>query len=340
MNKSSNHNLPLQDKIQPTHGKFRAEGLVLENGTHLKDVEVAYCTYGTLNAECDNVIYVCHALTANAEVADWWPNMVGNGLVFDTEKYFVVCANILGSCYGTTGAASTNPETGKKYGRDFPQVTVRDLVKLHQLLAEHLQLKKIKLLCGGSLGGQQALEWSIIEPDFIEQLFVIATNAKHSPWGIAFNETQRMALQGENGLETARAIAMLSYRNYNTYHQTQSEEADVHDNFKAASYQRYQGEKLKKRFDAESYYTLSKAMDSQNVGRGRGSVKDALATVKAKTLAVGISSDILFPPSEQKLIAEHIPGAVYAEIDSLYGHDGFLIETDTITKLIKQHLQL
>lgn len=340
MNKSSNHNLPLQDKIQPTHGKFRSEGAVLESGTHLPQVEVAYCTYGTLNAECDNVIYVCHALTANAEVSDWWPNMVGNGLVFDTEKYFVVCANILGSCYGTTGAASTNPETGKKYGRDFPQVTVRDLVKLHQLLAEHLQLKKIKLLCGGSLGGQQALEWSIIEPDFIEQLFVIATNAKHSPWGIAFNETQRMALQGENGLETARAIAMLSYRNYNTYHQTQSEEADVHDNFKAASYQRYQGEKLKKRFDAESYYTLSKAMDSQNVGRGRGSVKDALATVKAKTLAVGISSDILFPPSEQKLIAEHIPGAVYAEIDSLYGHDGFLIETDTITKLIKQHLQL
>lgn len=340
MNKSSNHNLPLQHKIRPTHGKFRSLGPVLENGTHLPQVEVAYCTYGTLNAKRNNVIYVCHALTANAEVADWWPNMVGPGLVFDTQKYFVVCANILGSCYGTTGPSSINPDNGQRFGRDFPHLTVRDLVMVHQQLVQHLQLQKIKLLCGGSLGGQQALEWSIMQPDFIEQLFVIATNAKHSPWGIAFNETQRMALQGENGLETARAIAMLSYRNYNTYQQTQSEEADVYDNFRAASYQRYQGEKLKKRFDADSYYTLSKAMDSQNVGRGRGSVKDALAQVKAKTLAVGISSDILFPPSEQKLIAEHIPGAVYAEIDSLYGHDGFLIETDTITKLIKQHLQL
>lgn len=340
MNKSSNHNLPLQDKIQPTHGKFCSEGPVLENGTRLPQVEVAYCTYGTLNAERGNVIYVCHALTANAEVADWWPNMVGKGLVFDTSKYFVVCANILGSCYGTTGPGVINPETQQPYGSAFPHVTVRDLVSVHQLLAQHLQLQKIKLLCGGSLGGQQALEWSIMEPGFIEQLFVIATNAKHSPWGIAFNETQRMALKGENGLETARAIAMLSYRNYNTYLQTQSEEGDGYDNFRAASYQRYQGEKLKKRFDADSYYTLSKTMDSQNVGRGRGSVKDALAQVKAKTLAVGISSDILFPPSEQKLITQHIPGATYAEIDSLYGHDGFLIETETITKLIKEHLVL
>lgn len=340
MNKSSNHNLPLQDKIQPTHGKFRTAGLVLENGTHLTEVEVAYCTYGALNAERNNIIYVCHALTANAEVADWWPNMVGKGLVFDTSKYFVVCANILGSCYGTTGPGTTNPETGQPYVSSFPHVTVRDLVSVHQLLAKHLQLQKIKLLCGGSLGGQQALEWSIIEPDFIEQLFVIATNAKHSPWGIAFNETQRMALQCENGLETARAIAMLSYRNYNTYLHTQSEEGDGYDNFRAASYQRYQGEKLRKRFNADSYYTLSKTMDSQNVGRGRTSVENALSLITAKTLSVGISSDILFPPTEQKFIAEHIPGAVYAEIDSLYGHDGFLIETETITKLIKEHLEL
>lgn len=340
MNNSSNHNLHPQYKIQAQQGTYSFAGLVLECGVELKDVQVAYCTYGALNEQRNNVIYVCHALTANAEVADWWPGMVGEGLIFDTTKYFVVCANILGSCYGTTGPGNTNSETEKKYGRDFPHVTVRDLVKVHQHLAGHLGLQKIKLLCGGSLGGQQALEWSITQPDFIEQLFLIATNAKHSPWGVAFNETQRMALQGENGLENARAIAMLSYRNYNTYHQTQSEEADVHDNFRAASYQRYQGEKLKKRFDADSYYTLSKAMDSQNVGRGRGSVKEALAQVKAKTLVAGISSDILFPPAEQKFIAEHIPGAVYAEIDSLYGHDGFLIETETISKLIKQQLEL
>lgn len=317
------------------------DGIKTEQGFDIKPVEISYCTYGTLNAQRSNVIYVCHALTANADVADWWPQMVGDGLVFDTTKYFVVCANILGSCYGTTGANSINPATGERFGTTFPHLTIRDLVKAHQLLVQHLQIDTIHLLCGGSLGGQQALEWSIQQPDFIKNLFLIATNARHSAWGIAFNEAQRMALSAKDGgIETARAIAMLSYRSYKAYEATQTDEEDKTDNFLAASYQRYQGEKLKKRFDADSYYTLSKAMDSQNVGRGRGDVAAALSVVKAKTLAIGISTDMLFPVQEQKLIAENIPRAVFEEIESLYGHDGFLIETEKISKLIKQHLDI
>ena len=206
-------------------------------------------------------------------------------------------------------------------------------------MAKHLQINCIELICGGSLGGQQAMEWAITEPEFIKKLFVIATNARHSAWGIAFNEAQRMAIDaGEKGLEAARAIAMLSYRNYDMYNNTQTDNDGRADNFSAASYQRYQGEKLKKRFDAGSYIVLSKAMDSHNVGRGRESIGHALKSIKAKTLVTGILSDILFPLAEQQFLAQHIPGAVYTEIDSRYGHDGFLIETKIISELLRLHL--
>ncbi len=311
----------------------------LESGNSLPEVEVAYCTYGALNEAKDNAIYVCHALTANADVADWWPAMVGEGLILDTSKYFVICANILGSCYGTTGPGCVNPVTNTKYGKRFPHITIRDIVNVHRLLAEHLQLKSIHLLCGGSMGGQQAMEWAISTPTFIKNLFLIATNARHSAWGIAFNEAQRMALES-GSLEAARAIAMLSYRNHTMYEMTQTDEEYKTDAFKAAGYQRYQGEKLKKRFDADAYYTLSKAMDSHNVARDRNSLAEAFKNVQAKTLIMGISSDILFPVKEQKQIAENITDAVYEEIDSPYGHDGFLIETKTISELLKQHLKL
>lgn len=314
---------------------------VLECGKSLPSLQIAYSTYGKLNDAKDNVIYGCHALTANADVSNWWPGMVGEGLIFDTNKYFIVCANLLGSCYGTTGPSSVNPETNEKYGKSFPLVTVRDLVKAHQLLAEHLQLKSIHLLFGGSLGGQQAIEWAIMQPSFIKNLFVIATNPRHSAWGIAFNEAQRMALRaGEKGLEAARAIAMLSYRNYTMYENTQTEIKDKLDGFRAASYQQYQGMKLKKRFDADSYYTLSKAMDSHHVGRGRNSMHETLAQIKAKTLVIGISSDILFPVKEQEFLAENIPGATLEVISSDYGHDGFLMETKTISELLKKHLSI
>lgn len=309
--------------------------LELESGEILSFPEISYCMYGTFNEDKSNVIWICHALTADSDVAAWWPGMVGSGCVFDTDKYAVICPNILGSCYGTTGPSSVNPETGREYGSDFPFITVRDMVRMHQLLANHLGVKRIHLLAGGSLGGQQAMEWAISEPEVIGNLVVLATNPRHSAWGIAFNEAQRMALEGgPKGLDTARAIAMLSYRNYQMYAATQTDEMDKTDHFRAASYQRYQGEKLRKRFHPGSYYTLSKAMDSHNVGRGRVSLEKALGCIRAKTLVIGINTDLLYPAEEQEFLAHHIPGARLEMIDSPFGHDGFLTETAKISELI------
>ncbi len=324
--------------MQPKTWKY-SKPFLLESDNILPDLEIAYCTYGKLNADKSNVIWVCHALTANADAADWWPGMIGDGCIFDTKKYFVVCPNILGSCYGTTGPASVNARTGKKYGKDFPLITVRDMVKANQLLAQHLALKKIKILIGGSLGGQQAMEWAIQDPPYIENLVLLATNARHSAWGIAFNEAQRMALEsGSKGIETARAIAMLSYRNYFMYESTQTDDDEKADNFKASSYQRYQGEKLRKRFDPDSYWILSKAMDSHNVARGRKSAKQALAHIKANTLVIGITTDLLYPVHEQEYLAEHISNAHLEKINSPFGHDGFLTEVEQISKLIKDKI--
>jgi homoserine O-acetyltransferase len=312
--------------------------ITLESGDTLPELEIAYCTYGTLNLEKSNVIWICHALTANADAEDWWPGLIGDNRVLDTQKYFIVCANILGSCYGTTGPTSINPLTGKKYGTDFPKVTVRDIVNVHQLLFEHLQLENIFLLIGGSLGGQQAMEWAIQNPSRVKNLLLLATNARHSAWGIAFNEAQRMALDagGDKGLEAARAIAMLSYRNYFMYEQTQTDDEYKIDDFKAASYQQYQGKKLSARFDADSYRLLSRAMDSHNVARGRGSAGKALENITAKTLVIGIETDILFPTAEQKFLADNIPDAELVTIQSPYGHDGFLTEVVQIASLIER----
>jgi len=321
---------------------------LLENGAELPELEIAYEAYGELNAAKDNVIWVCHALTANADAADWWAGLIGEGKLFDPEKHFIVCSNMLGSCYGSTGPASTNPATGKPYGKDFPLVTIRDMVAAHQLLQQHLGIERIKLAIGGSMGGQQVLEWAITDPDLFEYIVPLATNALHSPWGIAFNEAQRMAIKadptihqdtpeaGKSGMEAARAIAMLSYRHYQTYQRTQSEVDDEKiDNFRASSYQRYQGLKLQKRFNVWSYFTLSRSMDSHNVGRGRGGVEAALQRIKAKTFVIGIQSDVLFPITEQERIATHVPNARFEVIPSNYGHDGFLIETEAVTKLLQ-----
>ncbi|OOQ62085.1 homoserine O-acetyltransferase family protein [Mucilaginibacter pedocola] len=320
----------------------------LENGTKLQGLQIGYNTYGTLNANRDNVIWVCHALTANSDVFDWWKGLFGATDHFNPEEHFVICANVLASPYGTLSPLDTNPTTGQPYYLSFPEVTIRDMVKAHQLLADHLKIDQIEMLLGGSLGGQQALEWSIVDPQRIKNLILIATNAKHSPWGIAFNESQRLALAadptffsntpdgGSNGLKAARSIALLSYRTYKTYDITQQEDGnDLTGNFKASSYQNYQGQKLVNRYNAYSYYYLTKAMDSHNVGRGRGSVDKALAQVKARTLVIGIKSDVLFPIEEQQYLFRHIPKAAFAELDSFYGHDGFLIETQDLTNIIK-----
>lgn len=323
------------------------EPFTLESGAVLPRFQLQYRTLGKVNKTKDNIVWVCHALTANAEVDEWWEGLVGKGKLYDPEKHFIICANILGSCYGSTGPLDTNPETQDLYLLDFPQFTVRDMVSALTELRKNLGFQKIHTLIGGSMGGMQAMEWAIKEPEAFENLILLATNARHSPWGIAFNESQRMAIAadptwkdntlnaGKAGLAAARAMALLSYRNYQAYWNTQNEtDIEKTDHFRASSYQKYQGEKLITRFNCQSYYFLSKAMDSHHVGRGRGGITKAFERIIANTLVIGVTSDDLFPISEQKTIAENIKDGVYREIDSFYGHDGFLIETVQIQKII------
>lgn len=319
----------------------------LECGKKIGDLQIAYHTYGSLNAKKDNVVWVCHALTANSDVFDWWKGLFGENCLFNPSEHFIICANVLGSNYGTTNPLSKNKATGLPYYLSFPEFTVKDLAAAHKLLAEHLGLSEIGMLIGGSLGGQQAMEWAILEPKKIRKLVIIAANAQHSAWGIAFNESQRLAITtdrtfyaqspegGKKGLKAARSIALLSYRSYSTYEATQLEVSNEKTkDFKACSYQNYQGEKLVNRFNAYSYWYLTKAMDSHNVGRNQQSVIDALKKIEAKTLVIGIVNDVLFPLHEQQFLASHIPGARFAELNSFYGHDGFLIETEILTKEI------
>jgi homoserine O-acetyltransferase len=323
----------------------------LENGTILPELELAYYTWGQLNEDKSNVVWVCHALTANADAADWWAGLVGENDLFNPNDHFIICVNMLGSCYGSTSPVSLNPETHQPYHTNFPLITIRDIVNSLEVLRKHLEINSIHTCIGGSMGGMQAMEWAIAQPDVIKNLVLLATNAKHSAWGIAFNESQRMAIKadatwntqnyyaGQAGLKAARAMAMLSYRNYEMYYQSQ-EDADNEKvtDFKSSSYQQYQGKKLVDRFNVLSYLSLINSMDTHNVGRGRGGVALALQQITAKTLVIGISSDLLFPPHEQQLLAQYIPQATYAEIDSYYGHDGFLTETKRITTLVKDFL--
>ena len=328
---------------------FYLPDLRLESGETLTGAHVAYQTWGQLNVDRDNVVWVCHALTANADVLAWWPGLVGPGCYYDPAEWFIVCANVLGSCYGSTGPLDAAPATGQARFQHFPLLTIRDLVAAHEALRQELGLTGINTLIGGSLGGQQALEWAVQRPGLFDHLVVIATNARHSAWGIAFNEAQRLAIEadptyaagqpggGDAGLCAARAVALLSYRSYPAYAETQAEADDdaLPHEYRASTYQRYQGEKLVSRFDAYSYVALSRSMDSHHLGRGRGGVPAALARIEARTLVLGITSDVLFPLSEQRELAAHIPGATYAELDSRFGHDGFLLETTAITHFLE-----
>lgn len=328
-------------------GTFKAE-----LGDEIVNPVFVYHTYGEMNNDKSNVIWICHALTANSDAADWWSGMVGPGKFFDTEKYFIVCSNYLGSCYGSTGPLSVNSATGKPWFRSFPDITVRDMVQGHELVRKHLGIDRIYAAIGGSIGGFQTLEWSILNPGLFENSVLIGCNERSRPWAIALNESQRLAILadptfaedrpdgGSNGLKAARSMALLSYRNGKAYNMTQAEVSnEVTSDFRVASYQRYQGEKLIKRFDAYTYFTLSKIIDSHNVARGRGSVSEALGQIQARTLVIGITSDILFPPQEPRQMAAMIPGAEYSTIDSDFGHDGFLIESDQLTEILSNFLK-
>jgi len=337
--------------MKADHLFHHREQFDLESGSHLPGFQLKYTTFGTLNTDRSNVVWVCHALTGNADAPDWWEGLFASGGAFDAERFFIVCANSIGGCYGSTGPLSIDPETGKTWYHTFPELTNRDVVRAFDLLREHLGFSRIHTLLGGSLGGQQVLEWAILKPEVFRNLVPVACNAVHSAWGIAFNETQRMAIEldpgwkedspraGVEGMKVARAIAMLSYRTHAIYGEQQSgESTELRSGSRAASYQRYQGQKLANRFNAFSYWTLSRMMDSHHVGRGRASVESALETIRARTLVIGIDQDILFPVTEQKFLADNIPGASYAEISTTYGHDGFLVEFDQLNKLIRAFL--
>lgn len=320
----------------------------LEPGGKLPGFQLKYTTLGQLNKERDNVVWVCHALTGSSDFTDWWPGLFSENGPFDPRQYFIICANALGGCYGSTGPLSINPLTRQPYYHDFPLITNRDIVNAFDLLREHLGIQRVHTLIGGSLGGQQVLEWAILQPELFAQIIPIACNAVHSPWGVAFNEAQRMAIEadatwklkepraGVEGMKAARAMGMISFRTYDIYQQTQAEKtSETTDQFRAASYQRYQGQKLANRFNAFSYWILTKAMDSQQVGRGRGGAEAALGSIRARTLVVGVESDLLFPYSEQKFLAKHIANAELKGIASAYGHDGFLAELETLKTIIR-----
>lgn len=355
----------------------------LECGKTLESVTVAFQSFGKLTSSKDNVVMVNHALTGNAHITGivgndelenskstnqlyqynhmflnkegWWAPLIGPGKAIDTNKYFVICPNVLGSCYGTTGPASINLDSNELFRMNFPEVNVRDMVRVQKELFDFLGISKIKFAVGGSLGGMQVLEWAIMFPDLIEKIMPIATSAAHSAWAIGLNEASRNAIvndpewkngnyenQPNQGIRLARKIAMISYRSYNSFNEKfgrDIKKVNVRKNiFEIESYLNYQGTKLTKRFDANTYLYLSRAMDLHDVGRDRGGISKALKGIKAKTKCVGIDSDILYPVEEQKEIMNHIPKADYAEINSLHGHDAFLIEFEQLDKIIREFI--
>lgn len=326
------------------------DGFSFEAGGHVDDFEIAFHTSKPSWNGSDKVIWICHALTANSDAEDWWPQLVGPGKFFDTEKYFIVCVNIPGSPYGTTGPSSVNPLTGRPYFFDFPAITVRDMVNAEILVQKHLGLTRIDFMVGSSIGGFQAVEYAIMAPSVISSLVLVATDVRVSPWLTAWNEAQKMALEadptfrecaslsgGKAGLKSARAQALISYRSYEGYCLTQSEQdPDTLFADRAGSYERYQGEKLARRFDAYSYFSLCQSLNSHNVGRHRGGVDAALSQIDADTTVVGIDSDGLFPARAMAEWAKKIPGARFCTISSDFGHDGFLLEAEQLTNIFKK----
>ncbi len=325
------------------------ETFTFEAGGELRELDLVYYTSEHERGAGEKVIWICHALTGNADPSDWWSQMVGEGQFIDTSKYFVVCVNMLCSAYGSSSPRSIDPMTGEPYYFSFPMTTIRDIVSANILIRKYLGIEKIDLMIGPSVGGFQAVEWSIMEPSVIEEVVFLATDIRVSPYLTAYNESQRMALEadptfrearsldgGRAGLECARSIALISYRSYDGYCHTQAEtDPDVLFADRAGSYQRYQGLKLVRRsFDAYCYWYLTKALDSMNIGRRRGGQSKALETITARCHVVCIDSDALFPPSSGHAIVEQMQNADYHELTSAFGHDGFLIENDQLTAIM------
>jgi homoserine O-acetyltransferase/O-succinyltransferase len=310
--------------------------LILENGGVLESVTVAYRTWGSLDAARRNGVLVCHALTGNADADEWWEPLIGPGRALDPSRDFIVCSNILGSCYGTTGPRSIDPATSQPYGSTFPQVTVRDLVSVQRALIRHLGIRRLRLVIGGSFGGMQVLEWALSAPDLVESIAAIATAGRHSPWTIAWSEAQReaIALDPVRGLAIARMIAMSTYRSHDSYQSRFGRERSADGTYAIESWLRSHGDRLVSRFHADTYVTLTRAMDTHDVARDRGEYEAVLGSIRQRALIVSIDSDVLYPPSEQEELAMLIPGATLRTVRSPHGHDGFLINAAALNEAV------
>lgn len=305
----------------------------LEDGTVLRDVVQAWHLEGELNAARDNAVVVFHSLTGQAEtVGGWLGALIGPGGVIDTRRYAAICANLLGSCYGTTGPAEVSP---------FPTVTPRDQARLFQHLLDELGVHSVVLAAGGSLGGMVAMEWAVENPSLARAVAVFAAPAAHTAYAIAWNHIQRAAVEaaGERGLEIARMVGMMTYRTAAEQAQRFGRGLEADGRWSVASYLDHQGRKLRERFSADSYVALTKAMDAHDVGRGRGGVEAALRRFRGRWIGVGIPGDLLYSPEDVRAWTD-VAGAEYREIISPRGHDAFLLETEQIGAILAEALAI
>ncbi|MFN2311573.1 MAG: homoserine O-acetyltransferase [Spirochaetia bacterium] len=352
-----------------------SEPIILENGRAFGPIDVRYETYGSLNAECTNAILILHAFTGDAHAAGfhtpeskhagWWNDMIGPGKPFDTNKYFVICSNVLGGCRGTTGPASLDPHTGTPYALSFPVITIRDMVNVQKRLIDHLGIARLLAVAGGSMGGMQALEWSVAYPEMVASSIVLASTARLTAQGIAFNAVGRNAIMSDphfqsgnyysyqlpaQGLSIARMVGHITYLSDESmgmkFGRKLQERAaygfDFADQFQVESYLEYQGDKFVDRFDANSYIYLSKAMDYYDLGERYGGLERAAARIAGKVLVISFTSDWLYPPYQAKEIVFALMKAEkdvsYTELNSPYGHDSFLLETKRQGRLISSFL--
>lgn len=328
-----------------------AETLRLESGQTLERVTVAYRTWGDPANAARNAILICHALTGSADVDAWWPGIIARHGAFDPDTDFIICSNILGSCYGTTGPVSLQPRTGARYRADFPRITVRDMVRVQRALIDHLGVDRLALVTGPSLGGMQALEWALMYPDKVESIAPIGVGGRHSAWCIAMSEAQRHAIYAdpdwqdgnyadergpEKGLAAARMMAICSYRSWQSFDERFGRDERDNGEFEVQSYLRYQGEKINGRFDANTYVRLTQAMNAHDIARGRGDYHNIIRSIHQPALVISVSSDLLYPPHEQQLLAQHLPHARHELLQSTDGHDGFLIQCDRLAGIIAE----
>lgn len=323
---------------------------ITESGYRFENAEVAYKTWGKLNKEKSNVVLICHALTGHAAANEWFPGIFGKGNLCNPETKFIICINVPGSCYGSVGPWSIDSKTGEPYRGDFPDLTIRDLVKFQQLLLDQLGIKEIEVVIGASLGGMQALEFTIMDRR-IKSSILIAMGKSHSPWAIGISHAQRAAIYADpqwndgfydkddgpvSGIAAARMMAMITYRTPKDYQSKFGRgNQDGSSLFQVESYLNYQGEKLAKRFDALTYVILTKSMDQHDISRGRSDFQETVSRIEIPVLVIGIDSDLLYPATEQIELAEIFPSGRYREIESDYGHDAFLIEFEQLNQIIK-----